>query len=136
VLTEKLYTRPQPDYDAVSLVSHVLAHQQCQSFYHRFRSAMAFATFISAARSRRPPVPSSLLPRHRQLNSSLQTSSDILRNTVRPGLTSDGSTVTAQSDSNVNGLRHPHKHGAERCAACHGRCRTVKDRLGVKGSHV
>jgi hypothetical protein len=31
--------------------------------------------------------------------------------------------VTAGPDSNVNGSRHPKRHGSERRAAGHGRCR-------------
>ena len=58
------------------------------------------------------------------------------RHTIRPVLTSEGSTVTAQSDSNPNGSRHRRRRGSERRATGHGRCRTVKDRLGVKGSQV
>jgi hypothetical protein len=59
-----------------------------------------------------------------------------LRRTVRPGLTSVGSPVTAPADSNTNGSTHPRMHRVRRSAARHGRCRTVKDRLGVKGSGV
>jgi hypothetical protein len=44
--------------------------------------------------------------------------------------------VTAPPDSNGTGSRHPRRHGCERCVAGHGQCRTVKDRLGVKGSQV
>ena len=40
--------------------------------------------------------------------------------------------MTAQPDSNATGSTHPGGRGFERCAASHGRCRTVKDRLGVK----
>jgi hypothetical protein len=44
--------------------------------------------------------------------------------------------VTAQPDSNSTGSTHPRQHDLALCAASHGRCRTVKDRLGVKGSQV
>jgi hypothetical protein len=52
------------------------------------------------------------------------------------GLTNEGSAVTAQPDSNATGSRHPTRHQPERCAARHGQCRTVRDRLGVKGFWV
>ena len=45
-----------------------------------------------------------------------------------------GFVVTAQSDSNATGSTHPGSHGLKRWAAGHGRCRTVRDRLGVKWS--
>jgi hypothetical protein len=47
-----------------------------------------------------------------------------------------GFEVTAQPDSNANGFGHPRRHGSGRCTAGHGQCRTVKDRLGVKGSNA
>jgi hypothetical protein len=56
--------------------------------------------------------------------------------TVGPGLTSESSMVTAQSDSNADRSRPSTRYGFERRAAGHDRCRTVKDRLGVKGSGV
>src|SRR4051794_3524473 len=44
--------------------------------------------------------------------------------------------VTANSDSNAAGSKHLATHSSKDCAAAHNRCRTVKDRLGVKGSQV
>ena len=44
--------------------------------------------------------------------------------------------MTAQLHSNANGSRHRKRHGSERRAAGHGRCRAVKNRLGVKGFGV
>jgi hypothetical protein len=66
---------------------------------------------------------------------SLDTAST-LSHTARPRLTNEGSTVTAQPDSNANRSRHPRRHESQRRVAGHGRCRTIKDRLGVKGSQV
>jgi hypothetical protein len=56
--------------------------------------------------------------------------------TGRPGLQARVRRVTAPPDSNASGSRHSSKHGSEHCAAGPGRSRTVKDRLGVKGSGV
>jgi hypothetical protein len=44
--------------------------------------------------------------------------------------------VTAQPDNNATGSRHPTMHGFKHGAADHARCRTVENRLGVKGSEV
>jgi hypothetical protein len=41
--------------------------------------------------------------------------------------------MTTQHDSNTTGFRHLSRYGFERWAAGNGMCRTVKDRLGVKG---
>ena len=56
-----------------------------------------------------------------------------LQHTVCPGLTSEGSTMTAQPDSNAAGSRPSKTAQSEPCAAGHGQCRTVKDRLGSRG---
>lgn len=44
--------------------------------------------------------------------------------------------MTAKPDSNTSGSTHPRSHGFKRWVAGHGQCRTVNDRLGVKGSRV
>jgi hypothetical protein len=59
-----------------------------------------------------------------------------LLHTVCPRLTRVGSPMTAPPDSNATGSTHPPMHRMKRCAARHGRWRTVKDRLGVKGSQI
>jgi hypothetical protein len=56
--------------------------------------------------------------------------------TARPGLTNEGSALTAPPDSNAIGSRHPTAHGFKHGAAGHGQCRTIKDRLGVKWSGI